>query len=211
MPGLLIEDTLETFLDRLASDAPTPGGGSTAALAGALAASLISMVGNLTLGKPRYAAVEGEMTTMVGQSEALRRRLASLIDADARAFDQVSRAMQMPRDTDQARTARTEAVQDALKAAAVVPLQIAEACREVMTLAQQAAAQGNPNVVSDAGVAMLMAESGLRSAALNVLINLRWIKDDDFVQTYDARLRDLVTGSPELREDLYTSVIGGMG
>jgi methenyltetrahydrofolate cyclohydrolase len=89
-----------------------------------------------------------------------------------------------------------------------VPLQIGSACREVMALAQEAAAKGNPNVISDAGVAMLMAESGLRSAVLNVLINLKWIKDDTFVAKHRAQVEQLLEGAPEMREDLYTTILG---
>jgi methenyltetrahydrofolate cyclohydrolase len=210
MPSPLSQEILETFLDRLAGDAPTPGGGSTAALAGALGAALVSMVGSLTLGKPKYADVEAEVAAMLGQSEALRRRLTSLIDADARAFEHVTQAMRMPRDTDQARATRTDVLQDALKAAALVPLQIAGACREVMALAQQAAEMGNTNVVSDAGVAILMAEAALRSAALNVLINLKWIKDEAFVAQHRTQLEDLLEGAPELREELYAAIVGDL-
>ncbi len=207
MPAPLSRSSLEDFLDQLASNAATPGGGSTAALAGALGAGLVSMVGNLTMGRPTFTAVEEEIGAMVAQSEALRRRLTSLIEADARAFEHVTQAMRMPRETDAAQAARTEALQDSLKAAAIVPLQIADACREVMTLAQQAAADGNPNVISDAGVAMLMAESALRSAALNVLINLKFIQDKAFVDEHRSQLERLLEEAPDLRENLYTTVL----
>jgi methenyltetrahydrofolate cyclohydrolase len=210
MAGPPSREVVDTFLERLASDAPTPGGGSAAALAGALGAALVSMVGRLTLGKSQYATDEAELTAMVTQSEGLRRRLTSFVDADARAFEHVTQAMQMPRDTDEAREARTTALQDALKAATVVPLQIADACREVMALAELAAARGNPNVISDAGVAMLMAESGLRSAALNVLINLKWIKDAGFVAKHRDQLETLMEGAPQQREDHYTKIVGDL-
>ena len=210
MPNPFTQDTLEAFLDQLASKAPTPGGGSASALAGALGAALVSMVGQLTLGKPAAANIEADLTAMVGQAEALRQRLTSLIDADARAFDHVTQAMRMPRDTDQASAKRMDVLQDALKAAAVVPLQIGSACREVMALAQEAAAKGNPNVLSDAGVAMLVAESALRSAALNVFINLKWIRDEAFVAKHRAQVEQLLEGAPEIREELYTTILGDL-
>lgn len=163
---------LNDFLSELASDSPTPGGGSVAALAGALAASLGSMVCNLTIGKKKYAGVEAEMSELLAKTETLRLELAQLIDEDAMAFDKVMAAIRMPKETDEERARRAAAMQTALVDAATVPFAAMEKCVEVAALAREAAVKGNANAVSDAGVAALMARAGAHAARLNVLINL---------------------------------------
>ncbi|HEX9117757.1 MAG TPA: cyclodeaminase/cyclohydrolase family protein, partial [Anaerolineae bacterium] len=169
------------FLAELASAAPAPGGGAVAALAGALGAALVSMVANLTVGKKDYAGVQDQVQNLLSQAEALRGKLAAAIEDDYTVFMQLSAAMKLPRATDEEKAARTAAVQAALKAATDVPMQIAEGCAAVMKLCRPVAEIGNANAVSDAGVAVLLAEAGLRSAALNVMINLVRIKDEAFV------------------------------
>lgn len=163
---------LNDFLSDLASDSPTPGGGSVAALAGALGASLGSMVCNLTIGKKKYADVERDMTLLLAKTEALRLELSQLIDEDAAAFDKVMTAMKMPKETEREKELRTEAMQTALVDAATVPFAVMEKCVEVAALAREAAEKGNAHAVSDAGVAALMARAGAHAAGLNVLINL---------------------------------------
>jgi len=202
----LIDKPVTQFLDELASNAPAPGGGSVAALSGALGAALVSMVCNLTVGKKKYADVQAEIEILLGQSEALRQELADLLEADVAAYTVVSQAMKMPRDTDEEKAARDAEMDKALKAATEVPLRVAAACVKVMDLCQPAAEKGNINAVSDAGVAVLMAEAGLRSAALNVLINLGWIKDEAFVAARRAELEGLLAGKPALRDEVYEYV-----
>lgn len=204
---MLTEKPVTTFLDELASSAPAPGGGSVAALSGALGAALISMVCNLTVGKKKYADVQEDVEALLEKSEALRKELVELLEADVKVYTEVSKAMKMPRATDEEKAARTAAMQKALKAATDVPMQVAEACVEVMNLCQPAAEKGNVNAVSDAGVAVLMAEAGLRSAALNVLINLAWIKDEAFVTENRAKLDALLEGKPAMRDEIYDLVV----
>lgn len=204
---MLTEKPVTTFLDELASSAPAPGGGSVAALSGALGAALVSMVCNLTVGKKKYADVQEDIKALLAQSEALRKELVELLEADVQVYTEVSRAMKMPRATDEEKAARTVTMQKALKAATDVPMQVAEACVEVMELCQPAAEKGNVNAVSDAGVAVLMAEAGLRSAALNILINLAWIKDEAFVAENRAKLDALLEGKPAMRDEVYQVVV----
>ncbi len=204
---MLTEKPVTTFLDELASSAPAPGGGSVAALSGALGAALVSMVCNLTVGKKKYADVQEDIKTLLAQSEALRQELVELLESDVQVYTEVSKAMKMPRATEEEKAARTAAMQKALKAATDVPMQVAEACVEVMELCRPAAEKGNVNAVSDAGVAVLMAEAGLRSAALNVLINLAWIKDQAFVAENRARLNALLEGKPAMRDEIYRLVV----
>jgi len=199
-----LKETVESYLDKLASGEPEPGGGSAAALAGALAAALVSMVANLTLGKEKYAAVEDEIAAMKAAAENARVRLGELVSRDADAYAAVAAAMKLPRDDDDQKAVRREALQAALKGAAEVPAEIASVVTEVARLALPAAEKGNQNAVSDAGVAVLFAEAAAQAAALNVKINLAWIDDEEFKRTTWAgieallseigRLRDIVLG-----------------
>ena len=207
MGDKLAEKTVNEFLDALASSAPAPGGGSVAALSGAMGAALVSMVCNLTLGKKRYAEVQDEVAALLEKSEALRHELTKLLEADVEAFMGVSRAYKMPRATDEEKAVRSEAIQQALRGATVVPMKVAEACVGILDLCAPAAEMGNKNAVSDAGVAALMAEAGLRSAALNVLININAIKDEVFSKENAGKLDALLAGKPELKDQIYDLVV----
>jgi formiminotetrahydrofolate cyclodeaminase len=175
-----MSQTLTSFLDALASGAPAPGGGAAAALLGANGAALVSMVCNLTIGKPKYAAVEPEMQALLAKSEALRRRLLKMIEDDQAVFNTLMNAYGLPKQSDEEKAVRKQAIQAALKRATEVPLACARACAEVVALSREAAEKGNPQVVSDAGVAVAAAEAGLKSAALNVWINVPSIDDQAF-------------------------------
>ncbi len=207
MADKLTDKSVQIFLDELASSAPAPGGGSVAALSGALGAALISMVGNLTIGKKKYADVQDEITELTAQSEKLRVTLTDLLEADVKAYRALNETMKMPRDTNEQKVARDKAMDIALKDATNVPMRIAETCVSVMALCHPAAEKGNINAVSDVGVGILLAEAGLRSAALNVLINLGYIKDELFVNESRKKLDNLLSGKPELREEIYQLVV----
>ena len=175
---MLIDKKLSNFLDELASNSPTPGGGSVAALAGALGAALISMVGNLTIGKKKYEDVEEDIKKIISSSEKLRYELSQLIEEDVKVFNNFMATYKMPKETEDEKKVRTEKIQEALIEAAKVPLRVAYKCLDILNLSKEVAEKGNINVVSDAGVAVLMAEAALESAILNVKINLRMIKDE---------------------------------
>ncbi len=177
---MIKDDSIQKFLDELASSGSTPGGGSAAAVTGAMGAALVSMVCNLTIGKKNYAEVEADMREVLGQSENLRHRLTGMINDDVAAFDQVMAAYGLPKNSDDEKAKRTAAIQEALKRATQVPLSCTKVCFEVMQLAKRAAEKGNVNVVSDAGVAVLTACAALKSAALNVYVNTAAIKDEAF-------------------------------
>lgn len=204
----LTEKPVNEFLEELASATAAPGGGSVAALSGALGAALVSMVCNLTIGRKKYADVEDEMRRILVQSETLREHLAQLLEEDVAAFTRVSEAMKLPRDTEEQKAARQETLQAALKQATNVPMCVAEACVKVIELCKPVGEKGNVNAVSDAGVGALAAEAGLRAAALNVLINLAWIEDQTFVEQESARLNQLLDGKPQLKEEIYQLVVG---
>ncbi|MEA3312308.1 MAG: cyclodeaminase/cyclohydrolase family protein, partial [candidate division WOR-3 bacterium] len=166
-----------------------------------------SMVCNLTVGKKKYADVEGEIKGLLARSEALRKELTELLEEDTQVYTKVSKAYKMPRETEEEKRARAEAIQDALKGATDVPMRVAEACVEILNLCTPVAEKGNVRIVSDVGVAALLAEASLRSAALNVLINLGAIKDRKFVEREGARLDALLEGKSELKEEIYDLVV----
>jgi formiminotetrahydrofolate cyclodeaminase len=184
--------TTSDFLDALASSQPTPGGGGAAALTGSQAAALVSMVINFTIGKKKYADIEEEMRGYLARSEALCSVLLAAVDADADAFDAVAATYSLPKETDAEKAARTAAMQDALKHAAAVPFDVAEKCLEIIRLAAPVGAKGNNNVVSDAATALYLAFAALKSAIVNVNINLKFIKDEVFVATWYAKVAALL-------------------
>lgn len=177
------------FLDKLASSAPEPGGGAAAALAGATGAALVSMVANLTIGKAKYAAVADEMTTTLARAEALRAALVAAIDRDAEAFGQVMAAYRLPWQTPEEQAARKQATRAALREATRVPAEVVTLCGEVAAWSRVVADKGNPQVISDAAVAALLADAGAQSAALNVRINLGGIGDPAFTEALWAQLQ----------------------
>jgi glutamate formiminotransferase / formiminotetrahydrofolate cyclodeaminase len=168
---------LVPYLDALASSAPTPGGGSAAALVGALAAALAAMVANLTIGRERFAAVEARMEAALTELTHARRQLTAAMAEDAAAFDAYMAARRLPRATPEERAARAAAIQTATLAAAEAPLTVAHQAMALLPLCQQMAELGNPNVASDAGVAAYLAEAAVRSAGLNVRVNLPGLAD----------------------------------
>jgi len=203
---MLSEKPVVTFLDELASSAPAPGGGSAAALAAAIGAALVSMVANLTVGKKQYVDVQADIQRILVRSEALRHKCQDLLEKDVAAYTQVSLVYKMPKDTDEQKAARADAMQKALKNATTVPMELAQVCVEILELCPEAAEKGNVNAVSDAGVGALMAEAALRAAALNVLINLGSIKDEAFVQKERAKLDALLAGKSQLKEQILKDV-----
>lgn len=204
---MFTEKTINQFLDELASKAPVPGGGSAAALGGALAAALLSMVCNLTIGKKGYEDVESDMKALLSESEALRARFPLLLERDTQVYSQVMDAYRLPKDTPEQKAAKEKAMQTALVAAAEVPLEIAAGCARVVELAMTAAQKGNKWAVSDAGVAVVLAEAAMRGALLNVEINLASITDQEYVRKTRARMDEITAGKAELKERVMDVVL----
>jgi len=198
--------SIEEFLEGLASKSATPGGGSAAAIMGAMGAALVSMVCNLTVGKKNYESVSEEMAALLPRLEDLRHRLIDMVAADVDAFDQVMAAYGLPKETDADKKSRSAAIQEALQNATRVPLQCAHACVEIIKLALIAAEKGNKNVISDAGVAVVAAHAALRSAALNVQVNIGTIKDEAFVTHAGRELENLMDGMEQLTDEIYQMV-----
>ncbi|MDR1966356.1 MAG: cyclodeaminase/cyclohydrolase family protein [Synergistaceae bacterium] len=181
--------TVKKFLDDLASDSPAPGGGSVAALGGALGAGLVSMVSRLTVGREKYRGNWEAMEAILSESEPLREKLAFLMDEDTKSFNALMAALKLPKESEAEKSARREAIEDASKASTEVPLATLEACAGIAKLASNAARLGNPNAASDAGSAALLAEAAGKAAAYNVRINLPGIKDAAFVSKARERMK----------------------
>jgi formiminotetrahydrofolate cyclodeaminase len=203
----ITNESVQIFIDKLAGPSATPGGGSAAALAGAMGAALVAMVCNLTVGKKRFADVEDEVRNVLDQAEALRMQLTSLADADTAAFDQVMAAYRLPKETEDQQAARQAAIQAALRQATQVPLETAIACATVARLAARVIAKINPNALSDAGAAALLAEAGLRGAQLNVAINLADIHDPVFEQETEQQLHKALSGVDREKERIFAYVL----
>ncbi|HZE45164.1 MAG TPA: cyclodeaminase/cyclohydrolase family protein [Steroidobacteraceae bacterium] len=189
---MITQRPLGTFLDELASGAPTPGGGSAAAIMGAMGAALISMVCNVTIGKKGYEAVEAEMKSVRDESEKLRLRLTALVAEDVAAFDALMAAYRLPKSSEEDKSRRAAAIQSSLLAATETPLACARACAEVVALSGRAGEKGYAGVISDAGVGVMAANTALRSAALNVYINAPSLKDRAFADAATAELEQLL-------------------
>ena len=183
---------LATFLDELASGEPTPGGGSAAALAGALGAALAAMVANLTVGRKRYVDFDAQMQAVLHAAEALRSRLTGLVAEDAEAYDQVRAAYRLPKESTDDLAARSAAIQAAMQGASLTPLETMRACLAVLQLAEQAATLGNVNAATDGAVGALLAQAGLRGAALNVRVNLGGIDDRSFASACEQEVAALL-------------------
>jgi len=206
--GALAALTVRELLERLSSSSPVPGGGSAAALAGAMGAGLVAMVAALTVGPHEYA--DSEATTReIGEAAAsLRDELVELAEADSRAYQAYVSARRLPRETDAQRAARSAAMHDAITRSADAPLRTARAARRTLELARGIAPIGNRNAVSDAGVAALLASAAVRGAILNVRINLPLLPEDSPLRSSaPEELNDLERDTVELEASALADVV----
>jgi len=190
----LLAGSLHDYLAALASAAPAPGGGSVAALATAQGAALLSMVLNLTLGRPRFAASEEAGRAILAEAERLRAECAALIDRDAAVLGALIASYRLPKGTLEERATRAATLAERTREATEVPLAVARAAAALLPLCQKLLPIGNPTAVSDIGVAATCAVAGFRAAELNVLINLGQLKDEEFVAATRATLDELGQG-----------------
>jgi len=206
-PVVYAEERLPVYLDDAASGKPAPGGGSVSACVGALGAALTSMVCNLTVGREQFAAVEERMKEVLARSEAARARLQELLQEDTTAYSGVLEAYRLPKETDEQRAARHQAVQDGLLVAAEVPLEICRVALEVCRLAKVAAELGNANAVTDAGIGAVLGEAAAVGAALNVRINLGSIEDAEYVRRTAEELDAILAEAAALRADVLATTL----
>jgi formiminotetrahydrofolate cyclodeaminase len=174
---MYLDGTIRSYAEAASSGRPTPGGGSVAALAGALGMTMSCMAANFTVGKKKFKAVEPEVQQLLAACLRARDELLRLMDADTQAYAAVSAAYAMPKETPAQAAARTEMIQKALVTAMDAPLQVVRACRGALEPIARLAEIANPNLISDVGVATILAEAALRAAKLNVEINLQGMED----------------------------------
>lgn len=183
---MLTDLTVKDFLNKVAGSDPVPGGGSIAALNGALASALAAMVANLTIGKKKYTEVQEDMQAIAQEAERLMGDFTADIDRDSDAYDRVFACFKMPKETDEEKAARSAAIQEATKYAAQVPLEVARRACALMPLIAEVALKGNQNAVTDACVAMMSARNAVLAAVLNVRINLSSLKDAELAARLQA-------------------------
>lgn len=196
--------TLEEFCAGTASSDPTPGGGSVAALAGALGCALSEMVANLTLGKNGYEDVQGEMASLLKEGEAVRETLLSLIDSDCAAYGGYMAALKLPKETDEEKALRKVALQKAAIASAVAPLQIARTAIRILPLCQAVTERGNKNVVSDALISAMLARTAVRSAIINVRINLSSVGNAELAAALESECKALEATAVAYETDIFS-------
>lgn len=208
----LMNLSCEAFLEDLAGSAPAPGGGGAAALVGAAGAALGNMVGSLTIGKKKYAAVEADILVLNRRAVALRKRLEGLVQADADAFTPLAAAYKLPKETPEQQAHKAAVLKAALEGACAVPLEIMSACCEGIALAAEYAEKGSVMAVSDAGCAALFCKAALQAAGLNVSINTRLMADNAHAAALnaqaDAMLAEFVPQADQIYEKLTHSLRG---
>ena len=184
----LVEQRVIDFVAATASKEPTPGGGAIAALTSATGAALAEMVANLTFGKKGYEAVQTEMEVLQAKAEEIRNRMLELSQADADVFNIFMKALGLPKNTNEEKAIRTAAIQQAYKDAAMVPFEIGELANQIFDLAELASRKGNQNLITDGIIAAINARAAVKSAFLNVRINLSGIKDESFVAELTSKM-----------------------
>jgi len=205
------DQTIDAFIRELSSKAPVPGGGGASALVGALSASLTHMVGALTVGKPKYAAVEAEMQELLKETEALADRFLKLMDEDAEAFEPLAQAYRLPKETEAEKASKAVQMEAALKSAVQPPLEIMETCAKALPLIALCAKKGSVVAVSDAGVAASLCRAALEGASLNVFINTQGMLDRGYAETLNRRAKELLAQAGTEAETLFRSVAAKLG
>jgi formiminotetrahydrofolate cyclodeaminase len=189
--------TQNDFIEVAASKSHTPGGGNVSAVVATLGASMVAMVGNLTVSNKKYAEFKDQAQAQVDKLMAIIDRLKELTNKDMEAFDAYMAVFRMPKETDEEKKARAEAMEAAAKQATLVPLDICKACLEIVEEAEELSKYGNKMAISDVGVGAMVAETALRSCMLSVDINIPSIKDQDFVKEVRAERQRLFVQAEE--------------
>jgi len=203
---LLTNQKITAFIEKTASGTPVPGGGSVSALSAALGAGLAEMVANLTIAKKGYEAVEHEMKEIAETLQILREKLVAEVDKDSNAYSDVLATFKLPKDTEQEKEQRAEAIQGAMKNAARVPLGVAYDALQVMDLAEKVSRNGNRNAVSDGAVGTMMARTAVLGALFNVKINLASVKDKAFVEDMMREVNKLESRVHERESEILSYV-----
>ena len=204
---MMLEMKTTEFLEELSSKAPVPGGGGASAAVGAFGAALGMMVANLTVGKKKYAAVDEEILAALEELGKLRDRLVALTDRDAQAFEPLSRAYGLPKNTEEEKAAREKVMESALYDASVAPLEIMETVLASMDLLEVLGEKGSRLALSDVGVGILFAQAALEGASLNVFINTRLMKDRGRAEELNGRADRMIAEGRGKKERIYSQVL----
>lgn len=199
----MMERTCSQFLAELASKAPTPGGGGTAALVGAAGVALGNMVGNLTTGKKKYAAVEEKVQALNAKAETLRKELEALVQEDAEAFAPLAAAYGLPKDTPEQAADKERVMETALTRAALVPIKIMQKCLEGITLAYSYAVDGSTMAISDAGCAAVLCKAALQAASLNVFVNTKLMTNREFATALEHTAEQLLDAGTSYADEAF--------
>lgn len=202
----MIDDSVRKYLCAAASRLPAPGGGSVSALAGALGASMASMVANFTVGKKNYESVQEEVKGLLSKSEKCRAKLEKLVDDDIRVYMKLSSAYSLPRETEEQKEKRVRKIAASIKEAVSVPLEIVECCFRILELCGRLVQVGNKRLISDVGVSAILAEAAMRAANLNVEINLACLEDNFFVEEKRKIIKPLLAESEKTLREVVSRV-----
>ena len=200
----MLELSLTDFTDKLSSKDAVPGGGGASALVGALGAALASMVGNLTVGKPRYAAVEEDVKALMLRAKSAEKKLLALVEEDAKAFEPLSRAYGIPK-TD---PSRDEVMEKALEVASAPPMEMMRVCAEVINILAELIDKGSVLAVSDVGVGAALASAAMKGASLNVFINTGLMKNRETAEKLNAEADELLNKYVSLADGLVAETAG---
>jgi len=195
------------FLEILASGEPVPGGGGASAAVGAMSVALGMMVANLTIGRKKYAEVEEDVKKLLARGQGLMEELTALMDKDAEAFEPLSKAYGLPKNTEEEKKAREAVMAKALYEASVVPMEIMRKSLEVMDILQELSKKGSKIAMSDVGVGVLFARSAVEGASLNVFINTKLMKDREQAEKMNQETDDMITKGRRIAEEVYNSVL----
>ena len=204
---MMLEQKTTDFLEVLSSAAPVPGGGGASAAVGAFSSALGMMVANLTIGKKKYADVEDEIIEVKEQLQNLQKELVDLTDKDAEAFEPLSKAYGLPKDTPEQKEEKERVMEKALYEASIVPLQIMKTVAKVMELLETLGEKGSKIAISDVGVAVLFARAALEGASLNIYINTRLMKDREQAERLNKESDDMIEEARRMQEKIYAGVI----
>lgn len=204
---MMLEQKTTEFLEILSSSAPVPGGGGASAAVGAFASALGMMVTNLTIGKKKYAEVETEMENIRDRLAELQKELVQLTDRDAEAFEPLSKAYGLPKETEEQRSEKERVMEKALYEASIVPLQIMKAVFRVMEELEELGEKGSRLAVSDVGVAVLFARAALEGASLNIYINTKLMKNREQAERLNKESDELIAEAHRMQERIYQGVL----
>ncbi|RDU24394.1 cyclodeaminase/cyclohydrolase family protein [Anaerosacchariphilus polymeriproducens] len=207
---MMYEDKIQDFIEVLSSDAPVPGGGGASALAGSMGMALGSMVANLTKGKKKYASVQDDIIRILNKAKELQERLLNFMEEDARAFEPLSKAYGLPKETKEEQEKRDIIMEEALLVASLTPIKIMETCLEVMELLEELEAKGTRIAISDVGVGIQLTRASLIGASMNVYINTKLMKDKKKAEELNKKSDTLIQEGTRKADIIYEKVLNGI-